>query len=262
LGEDVNLRAIDSDWDGNVVVGGDSGRVFVAQVSGDFEEGTPVPGEPAVVELGVDYPRILAVSLDQTLATSLDAGASWELVALPGIRAVAALPDDRAVAVGTSTYLLDGDGSAWKEVEDLAGLSLRDVAAWEDRIAAVGDGGTVAISEDGGITWKIDEHNTGDLVSVSRSFAALIAASEDGFVIRSGDGVTWTAPERVAESLVSVRAVGEQTAAATDGEDIWRRTGLGLWEWIGTSSDLVMFDDWGTGQIVGGEFVSIIVTDC
>lgn len=92
-------------------------------------------------------------------ATS-DAGAAWTLVASAPLGDVAAIterPGGGFVAAGPgATTYASSDGTTWAASVDEARspATLRGLATSGDHLVAVGDGGAVRTSHDGGVTWR------------------------------------------------------------------------------------------------------------
>ncbi len=89
-------------------------------------------------------------------------------------------------------FSVDG-GETWKPSKGSQGMtSLRGLAVLKDqRVLAVGDQGTILVSEDAGATWKkTDAGSQRDLKAVA-SGPAIIAVGAAGTVLVSSDGASW-----------------------------------------------------------------------
>ena len=138
---------------------------------------------------------------------SSDFGATWKACACRGLGADAAYvtsirfhaASGAFVAVGwgpnsrMNVWRSTDDGETWTTV-DLETGSLRAMTITaEGHLIAVGDG--VLVSDDGGLTWDRSLGTNYDLngVGYSRDAAALLAAGDDGVIVRSTDaGKTWS----------------------------------------------------------------------
>lgn len=143
---------------------------------------------------------IVVVGNQGTIVYSLDQGANWNRVRLPGwppLIDVAACPDGRyaALAPGGRVLVSADNGATWEghaiETEEAA----QDITCDpRNRIWVVGSFSSLFNSEDGGETWSVDSSQE-DLIYTNIQFVdeqVAYVAGEFGTVIRSDDaGETW-----------------------------------------------------------------------
>ncbi len=112
-------------------------------------------------------------------------------------------------------FSLDG-GETWKPSKGSGGTNpLRGLAILKDRLLAVGDEGTILVSEDAGATWKkTDTGSTRNLRAVA-SGAAVVAVGADGTALVSRDGGAPWKPVSAGgpDSFLSVAALGDRFIA-------------------------------------------------
>jgi hypothetical protein len=141
-----------------------------------------------------DGERVRAVGSDGLVARSKTPG-RWAIEptgvehALRGV----AWTGDAWVAVGDAGTILRRTGSEWPAAAGIPPVGLRGLAARPGLAAASGNGGTVVISFDGGVTWRQVESGTESILWGGTTVGdELWLAGQESTVIRSADGVEWT----------------------------------------------------------------------
>jgi photosystem II stability/assembly factor-like uncharacterized protein len=171
----------------------------------------------------------LAVGDSGVILRSRDGGATWTNASLPGfehnVKAVTCTGADTCIAVGTDTVLHGGNGRLVAQNSDawLFGLDCPTASA----CVAVGNGSAIAITADGGATWKVraptmsPQLNGVDCISALQCVAVGGSWSEDGRILSSADGGrTWT--RRLANNKYELDGVScptTQLCIAVGGDD-------------------------------------------
>lgn len=139
----------------------------------------------------------IANSVSGNVYTSPDA-VTWTPRAIPATSVVtnAVWVGDRWVAVGLSgTLMTSPDGLSWTLRTSGTTQALRCAVAGNGLIVVVGTGGTVLTSADGGVNWvartAVTSFPLNDVVWTGAEFVAVGGA---GRVVRSTNGIDWTAP--------------------------------------------------------------------
>ncbi len=187
--------------------------------SSDAVTWTPPQTNPSTSDLfAVTTPGTVyvAVGANGTIIASSDGGATWNPAISFGIT-----PNDlyavtygngRYVAVGAGgTLLTSPDASTWTVVNSNTSSTLRGVAygvalttvsgilTATPAFVAVGDGGALVTSTDGGVTWTLQSPMGGTTVNVNAVTYGhqFIAVGDVGNIFTSVDGVTWQAATSV-----------------------------------------------------------------
>ncbi|MCY1060111.1 hypothetical protein [Nannocystis sp. SCPEA4] len=219
-GTEATLRDVDSAGDGVVVAVGDGGVILTRSPEGVWvtRKGNTTSDLSAVAShVASSQVLLTAVGAGGTIVVSDDGGLNWE-IADSGV--TVDLHDvawgSGTVAVGDGVILRrDGFGRAWTPVGPSDGVgSLRAVASLDSpgqqtRFVAVGDGGAVFLSTDGGVGWiQRDAGTTADLRAAG--------------VYRGGGGLGFT-------PLFWVAGVDGTARAMLDGTgERWETVDLGL----------------------------------
>ena len=92
--------------------------------------------------------------------------------------------------------LTSSDGHTWSHPSYTGSPSFGDIVFGNGLFVAVGDSPVQVATSPDGVTWttRLNSFGGPDLYSVAWSGSAFVAVGEGGFVRRSSDGVTWTAP--------------------------------------------------------------------
>jgi hypothetical protein len=102
----------------------------------------------------------------------------------------------RYIAVGDNGLILSSnDGAVWSRVQPSGTTArLNNVLYGQDKFVAVGEGGTVVVSVDGGATWLPTTSNAGTawLHGLAYANGRWIATGQSGTVISSFDGIKWS----------------------------------------------------------------------
>ncbi len=161
---------------------------------------------------------------------------------LRNVRGVAVVDADTFLAVGDqgSIAITDDAGATWTQRASGTTEDLWDVDVTSEGIAiAVGAGGTILRSSDGGWSWATRSSTGADLRRVdARSGAPVIAVGLSGTIRRSADaGVTWTTPAgptagpldsvAVASDLVMYAAHTGTLVTSRDGGLTWTSRSIG-----------------------------------
>jgi len=169
---------------------------------------------------------------------------------------VAAIDRDRVAVVGVGGFVArKARGDDWQVQDSGITATLRDVAFAGPNVGiAVGDGGTVVRTVDGGAYWQsVDVGTAATLRSVAVSpSGAAVAVGDGGTIVTTGnDGVTWTARRQdVRMSFRDVRFVTRDSVLVcgrTAGQD---------------STDILLSTDQGatwSELCCGGEFHAVEV---
>lgn len=194
-----------------------------------------------------------------------DTGASWHLAGFGQIvNRFRLLGDTLAYAVGQTVYKYSVDSiiPAWAvkasgTTNILNGVSFATAATG----AAVGNGGTIRRTTDGGLTWENRPSGTANnLLGVSFGDASTgTATGGGGTILRTTDGgLTWVSrPSGTTEDLFGVSYGNPSTGTAVGGNGTILRTTDGGLNWTsqtsGTITGLlgVSFTDSNTGTAVG-----------
>lgn len=186
----------------------------------------------------------------------LDAGTGVDLNALAFVT-----PWDGFAAGRDGTLLHTGDGTSWTPLPRVTARTLHDVTVRADGLGlAVGDGGTVLRSADGGATWApVPAPTTATLRRVDCAEAPVCRAVGDaGTILRSADGgLTWALqPTGTGADLLGYAARGGFRWAVGEGgimlvggggSEDWTVRGATGQAWLG---DILFTDDlhgWAVG---------------
>ncbi|MFV8754046.1 WD40/YVTN/BNR-like repeat-containing protein [Nannocystaceae bacterium ST9] len=153
------------------------------------------------------------------------------------------------VAVGLSGLVSTHDGET-ANAQSPVNVALRAVARREARLLAVGDQGTILISDDAGQTWEPrTSGTTSSLISIVHAQLAgvdfMVAVGVEVIVVSADAGETWTvvgAPATGWGTLRGVFATNARVYAVGDAGVAWSSAAPnGLWniEVLGTSADLL-----------------------
>ncbi len=141
---------------------------------------------------------LIAVGTGGRVVTSPD-GVAWTGHELPNTRnqlrsVTADAAGTAAVAVGDGgTILTTADADAWTSRTSPTTAMLSAVAHGGGAFVAVGAGGVIVSSENGGATWSTRTSNTVyDLLSVAYGSSRFVAVGYGGTVLTSSDGQSWT----------------------------------------------------------------------
>lgn len=211
----------------------------------------PVPG-PCGALATIGHGRVLVGGAGGALCRSTDGGKTWRRLG-DGIRstltAVHASAGQMWLA-GTEGTLICADLAAgtWASRTLAGGADLRGLARAGSRGWAVGRGGTVVTTADGGATWSaVPSPCRDDLEAVAAPTArTVVVAGRGGTLSTSADaGVTWRSIAATADDLLCLSfpdgrngwagggaAFGETRAEVlhtTDGGLTWRTSDLSVW---------------------------------
>lgn len=120
--------------------------------------------------------------------------------------------------------------TAWQRVVDASpALSVRDVAANDERFVAVGELGLVITSPDG-FNWTDRDPGTHEtLLEVTRFKDGFLALGAAGTLLQSSDGITWT-PRLAGDNAVQNLASNDTLAIATNADTAFLSTDGVRWE--------------------------------
>jgi hypothetical protein len=153
-------------------------------------------------------PTMMLVGNAGTIRYSLDYAETWLIPETPGLSAALYAVDTDcstgtgAIAVGEAgTIVRTEDAVHWSLVPPPGGATLRDVAFVEPMAIAVGDGGTVLISDDRGLAWRsLDLGTDEDFLAIDfpRCFdgrrpagSGLLMTAAGTFFASTDGGRTW-----------------------------------------------------------------------
>jgi photosystem II stability/assembly factor-like uncharacterized protein len=201
---------------------------------------------------------------------SMDAGASWDQCEIGGAKAtfkVAFLNPLYGIITGPAgkVWTTDDGGDEWTAAPLPLGFNAYS-AAWDPKTAAVyagGQGGMLARSRDGGLTWsRIGSGTPWTLQGAAyKDPDTGWVVGEAGFIAATTDGETWAQQRAARDGRADLDAVAFPTyrrgwaagdkgtlLKTTDAGDTWRAVRLR------TKADLsgIAFADRRTGWIVGG----------
>lgn len=228
----------------------DGGASWTAVGTAPVMPGAPSPGTLTGLAFTGTAGGV-AVGSEGTLLTTADAGATWT----PLMAGQARLPL-RSVACGSpATCLVTVDNSGDTLRLDTVTPTVARVTpsstplhgvtfASDTRAVAVGDGGTVVLSDDAGQTWRSASSRVVRDVTglVAQPFGSAFALGASGGLVRTDDGDTWrSTPVPAAGQLVSVAFRTPQAGFALDTTGTVLRTANG-----GASWDIL---DTGTGDL-------------
>jgi hypothetical protein len=176
-----------------------------------------------------------------SVQTSLD-GTTWQTSAGTSGGTALAFSNGIYVSVGATHPAREAflarstDARAWTRLEIPATPPLSSVAVSNDRWVAVGDDGTILISDDS-IAWRqVSSGTTLSLYAVAWGAGRFVAAGGNGIILSSSDGAVWTVSSPgdglslhdLAYGEGSYIAVGANGAILTAGEDmVWKRRNSG-----------------------------------
>jgi photosystem II stability/assembly factor-like uncharacterized protein len=215
-----DLRAIIRNSLGYLVVG--TGGMMAQRSFGDW---APVTSPTEADLLAIDHwgPRVIAVGSGGVIVQSEDDGQSFAVVDLgitDDLHGIV-LDSVRGAIVGDNQILWSGDGGdTWMPATLPAGsFALRDVADDGEVLWAVGVGGAMLRSEDGGANWiDADSATTADLWAIGFAGldveAGLFAVGDAGTILRL-ETSGWTAIEHELDG--DFRGVGGNFIVGTGG---------------------------------------------
>jgi hypothetical protein len=156
---------------------------------------------------------------------------------------------DSYVAVGLNGLISSFDGET-AMVASPVNVALRAIARRDTRLLAVGDQGTIVISDDAGQTWSPrTSGTTGSLIAIVHaplnSGDVIVAVGVEAIVVSADMGETWSVVPEPATgwgTLRGVFATKERVYAVGDGGVAWSSESPGgLWniETLGTSANLL-----------------------
>ncbi len=156
---------------------------------------------------------------------------------------------DSYVAVGLAGLISSFDGET-ATAQSPVNVTLRAVTRRETRLLAVGDQGTILVSDDSGQTWTPrTSGTTTSLIAIAHTQLAgadfLVAVGVEVIVVSVDAGETWTPVSEPATgwgTLRGVFATNERVYAVGDGGVAWSSaTPSGLWnvEVLGTTANLL-----------------------
>lgn len=143
------------------------------------------------------------------------------------------------VAVGDAGTILTSDGTSTTEKpmtwtarssntgEDLVALAEKS----NGQFVAVGEKGTIVLSNDNGSTWSVQASNTSkDLYSVVSTAAGYIAVGAEGTLLTSTDGAKWTAQNTgTTKTLYNIALFSGRYVAVGEGGTIITSTDAIAW---------------------------------
>lgn len=137
--------------------------------------------------------RYVAVGNGDTIYTSMD-GVNWQSSPLPNSHTLEAIHsrNGRFVAVGGNAILFSDNGLDWESVYTDTILTLLEAITTSESLwLAVGENGDVLSSPDG-MTWTRRESGTSQrLIAADWTGEEFLVAGSDGAILRSTDGVAW-----------------------------------------------------------------------
>jgi photosystem II stability/assembly factor-like uncharacterized protein len=211
LGGTEDLFGIGCRGDAGFVVG--EGGTFLRTYDGETWEAIDVGTTAALRDVAVAWDAVY-IAGDDGLRVSRDDGDSWELVTGGAWRAVT------TTAQGDVALALDDTGTAWRwdgvlAPVDAAGTAI-SLSRDGDFAALVGAGGALAVSDDGGATWRdVDSGTAADLHAVSAGAGTAVAAGAAGTIVRFSDDIVVSTP--TTGSLRAVHLHDAHGFAAGDG---------------------------------------------
>ena len=189
-------------------------------------------GLSGVVVSGKDHVYIGGFSPSSIMLCSHDAGGAWSSSTLSRqVMNVSAAGANDAWAAGLDRiFHTDSGGAAWTEINPGLGQTYVDVCAIDTQTAwAVGEGGAIARTTDGGLTWQ-NKRKIG-YATYTRSVTATSANAAwalgiDGVVLKTTDGgANWTTKD-LEMPLNDIWAVNSQVIWAV-GSGIYKSTNGG-----------------------------------
>ncbi len=248
---------------GVFVAVGNQGQVITSVDGATWSEAAP-PTTGSMNGLFFAAGRFFSATDDSTILTSRD-GVHWDIQATPFtyIGSMASRPAD-TVAIGSIDDPVLGriwgmaqtyDGITWRRIDSSATRSDLNAAASggsPSRLVAVGNGGAITWSADGGPFEPGQSATSVDLRGVAWGAGRFVAVGASGQILTSEDGASWTPRiSTVASVLNCVRwlhglfvCVGEGGTLLTSPDGIsWSK------QESGTTVNL-MSSAWGAGSFV------------
>lgn len=186
--------------------------------------------EQELIDVGVDVDLLHVTELDDQVD---DRG--WLKLAVGVEGTIVAWGDDWSGA----------ENRRFAEVSKFGDATLRGAVAVDSGWWVVGDGGTMAVSQDRGASWTaIDSGTTASLYAIAPHGAGLVAVGDGVVVVQGPDGV-WTevpAPSGDWGQLRALHSDGSRLYAVGLGGAAWSTedpSGTWVAETVGTSDDLL-----------------------
>lgn len=165
--------------------------------------------------IGSGMSRLVAVG-DGVALYSDTGGETWQSTAVGTVLNAVASTGAGFIAVGNGgAIFVSNDGIGWQPQASPAAANLRGVAVGNGMTVAVGDAGTVLISN--GTGWAA--HNVGSsnhLLAVAFENGNFIAAGTDGTVLTSTDGTNWSPLKVTGNTIRALARDGNVIAAVGD----------------------------------------------
>jgi Collagen triple helix repeat (20 copies)/Photosynthesis system II assembly factor YCF48 len=247
IAQNAGQSIVTENLPGNSLIGSN----FQASLSGQ-------PGSAFAVATSADAKHIIAGSINGSITTSNDGGASWQIqLGLPNNTVWYGVATS---ADGTNLYALAGagapgevyhstdSGQTWNNVPSLSGRSLFGIACSSDgtKVLVSENGGSLWVSSDSGSTWAASAANSGGnwwQVSVSSDGTRMAAVDIGNAVWLSSDsGANWSATNLAPVYWYSVgmSADGMNIAVGQAFGPIWQTTdGGGNWTQSNSPANLV-----------------------
>jgi hypothetical protein len=188
--------------------------------------------------------------------TRVELGTNEDLHAIVALDHTTSNREYRYLAVGDAGTVVAW-GQTFAEVFDVGDVNLR--AAWNDGPSwwVVGDGGTVAVSDNLGATWNTIVLADGDLHAIESFHRRPIIVGDDVVVLRNADGL-WVEPPKPEGGWGQLRgiAVGPTTVHVVGLGGVAWSTSDPTGEWIAdpTGVDVDLFD---AGYSSSGRLIAI-----
>lgn len=197
----------------------------------------PLAITPVINAMATDGTTLVAVGQAGRVLTTSD-GASWTIRSCGGGRDLLGVTwtGSKFVAVGTGGVAYTStDGMAWTFIDtDGNTADLEGVATTASLLVTVGQSGTVLTSSDNGDTWIAQTSNASGkwLRAVAyNGTSRFVAVGDNGAIITSPDGLSWTAPGStgITSSLKSIRWEGSAFITAGAGGRLYTSTDGSTW---------------------------------
>lgn len=224
-----------------ILLGGDRGALWRNEPQQPRFEEVALGGLTGVSRFAPGGQRFWMLDLDGVLLAQGPEQAPWSVRAVPGAMDFAALSfaPEAAVAMTTNgAWLRSRDqGRSWELARRAPRKVVHDLCAvGPSSFVAVGHGGKIYRSVDGGVDWaEIPALSSKTLTAVSCGAEEVLAVGFGGAAWESRDGgATWEpwsqAPQGLERAHLTALAVGEGGAAALGGVGVlWTREAGGAW---------------------------------